>query len=130
MKANKEEIDELIHQALSEDEAKFYDQLGEQSILEMVGGLFQGRLKWLNVLMMIVMVVLFAIGIYSLVKFFNVEGLRLMIEWAGVFFICMMAISMLKLFSWMQMDKNAILREIKRLELQVSRLNKRLEGRV
>jgi hypothetical protein len=30
---------------------------------------------------------------------------------------------MLKIFGWMQMDKNAILREMKRLELQVSSLS-------
>ena len=128
MKANKEEIDELIHQALSEDEAKFYDQLGEQSVFEMVGGLFQGRLKWITVIMMIVMMIVFIIGIYSLVQFFKVEGLRLMMIWAGAFFLCMMAVALLKLFSWMQIDKNAILRELKRLELQVSMLNKRMEA--
>ncbi|TDI66965.1 MAG: hypothetical protein E2O88_08470 [Bacteroidetes bacterium] len=128
MKTNKEEIDELIHQALSEDEAKFYDQLGEQSILEMVGGLFQGRLKWITALMMIIMTILFVIGVFSLVQFFKVEGLRLMMTWAGAFFLCMMAVALLKLFSWMQMDKNAILRELKRLELQVSMLNKRMEA--
>lgn len=128
MKANKEKIDELIHQALSEDEAKFYDQLGEQSIFEMVGGLFQGRLKWITVIMMIVMVIVFVIGVYSLVQFFKVEGLRLMMIWAGAFFLCMMAVALLKLFSWMQIDKNAILRELKRLELQVSILNKRIEA--
>jgi len=31
-------------------------------------------------------------------------------------------VGFLKLFGWMQMDKNAILRELKRLELQVSSL--------
>ena len=128
MKANKEEIDELIHQALSEDEAKFYDQLGEQSIFEMVGGLFQGRLKWITVIMMIVAVIVFVIGVYSLVQFFKVEGLRLMMIWAGAFFLCMMTVALLKLFSWMQIDKNAILRELKRLELQVSMLNKKMEA--
>jgi hypothetical protein len=37
-----------------------------------------------------------------------------------------MAVSMMKMFAWMQMDKNAILREIKRLELQVSSLATKL----
>jgi hypothetical protein len=33
---------------------------------------------------------------------------------------------MLKLFHWMQMDKNAILRELKRVELQVGVLSAKL----
>ena len=74
------------------------------------------------------MMIVFIIGIYSLVQFFKVEGLRLMMIWAGAFFLCMMAVALLKLFSWMQIDKNAILRELKRLELQVSMLNKRMEA--
>jgi hypothetical protein len=34
----------------------------------------------------------------------------------------MIAMGMLKLFVWMQMDKNDILRELKRLELQIATL--------
>jgi len=42
---NYEEIDDMIRQALSEEEAKFYDELGEQTLPEMVGGLFKGRIS-------------------------------------------------------------------------------------
>ncbi|MEM9680951.1 MAG: DUF6768 family protein [Bacteroidota bacterium] len=38
----------------------------------------------------------------------------------GVVFL--FGVSMLKIFAWIQMDKNALLREIKRLEIQISSL--------
>ncbi|MEQ9023492.1 MAG: DUF6768 family protein, partial [Pseudomonadales bacterium] len=44
----------------------------------------------------------------------------------GVMFL-LMAIGMLKLFQFMEMHKNATIREIKRLELQVSVLAKSLK---
>ena len=39
----------------------------------------------------------------------------------------MAAVSMLKLWAWMEIEKNCTVREIKRLELQVARLAQRLD---
>ncbi|MCZ6693947.1 MAG: hypothetical protein O6939_08590 [Bacteroidetes bacterium] len=127
---NYEEIDDMIRQALSEEEAKFYDELGEQTLPEMVGGLFKGRLKWLTIMTMVIMVILFALAVYCAVQFLGAEDLRLTIIWGAGAFFFLLATSMLKLFHWMQMDKNAVIREIKRLELQVGLLNSKLEVKV
>lgn len=126
MKNNKEEIDQLIKESLSPEEAQFYDELDEQSLLEMVAGLFKTKHWWLMIMMNIVTVAAFIIFIYCVVQFFDTEETNELIKWGlgGVF--CMMIVAMLKLFSWMQMDKNAILRELKRLELQVASLSGKL----
>jgi len=42
----------------------------------------------------------------------------------------MIGIMALKLWSWMQMDRNAVMREIKRLELQVSAIAKEIKSTV
>jgi hypothetical protein len=72
--------------------------------------------------MKIVQIASFGMFVYCLVQFFKTDITNELIKWGsgGLLFISMS--SMLKLFSWMQMDKNAILRELKRLELQVSSL--------
>jgi len=126
---NYEEIDDMIRQALSEEEAKFYDELGEQTLPEMVGGLFKGRLKWLTIMTMVIMVIFVALAFYCAVQFFTAEDLRLTIIWGAGTFSFLLATSMLKLFHWMQMDKNAVIREIKRLELQVGLLNSKIEAK-
>lgn len=36
--------------------------------------------------------------------------------------VAAVAVAMLKIWSWMEMHKNQVLREVKRLELQVARL--------
>ena len=122
MKNNMEDIDTLIKETLTQEEAKFYDDLDEQNALQMVGGLFQGKLKWFMVLVNIVMIAWFALFVYCAIQFFKVETTEELIKWAVIGFFSMMVIGMLKVFAWMQMDKNAILREMKRLELQVSSL--------
>ena len=119
MKNEKEEIDRLIKQALTAEEAKFYQELDEQNLMEMVGGLFQGKMKWLTIMTMIVQVVMFALAVYCIYKFFTVEELELMIKYGAASFFFLLSTTMMKLFHWMQMDKNAVLREIKRVELQL-----------
>ncbi|MCA0153864.1 DUF6768 family protein [Winogradskyella vincentii] len=126
MKTNMEDIDKLIKDTLTEEEAKFYDELDEQNFLQMVFGIFSGKNSWIVYLMSIVQVVFFGLFIYCAIQFFNVEATNELIKWGVFGTLCLMASSMLKLFSWMQMDKKAIIREIKRLELQVSSLSSKI----
>ena len=122
MKNKMEEIDELIKETLTAEEAAFYDSLEEQNLINMVGGLFNSKNRWLIIIMNIVQVLSFGLFIYCLVQFFDTEDTNQLIKWGAGGFVFLLMSSYLKLFSWMQMDKNALLREIKRLELQISSL--------
>lgn len=118
-----EEIDQLIKDTLNQEEAKFYDALEEQNVLEMLFGLFKGKNAWLNILLNIMIVVFFGALIYCGIQFFNSETTEGLIKWGFGSLMLLLCISMLKLFAWMQMDKHAILREMKRLELQIMSLS-------
>ncbi|MEO9964317.1 MAG: DUF6768 family protein [Reichenbachiella sp.] len=120
MKNQNEEIDEMIKAVLSKEEATFYDNLHEQNLFEMVGGLFSGKLKWLGVINVTFTLVFTIIGFYCLVQFMEVEATNDLIRWGVGLMACMMATSMMKIWNWNQMDKNAILREIKRLQLLIA----------
>ncbi len=122
MKNKMNEIDKLIKETLTQEEAKFYDELDEQNLFEMISGIFNTKHRWIIILMNIVMLIAFILLIYSVVQFVNADSTNELIKWSAAGFVCMMFVSMIKIFSWMQMDKNALLREIKRLELQISSL--------
>ena len=126
MKNEMEEIDKLIKDTLNEEEAKFYDALDEQNIFEMLFGLFKGKNAWINILINVVIVIFFVMLIYCAIQFFNAETTEALVKWGfgSLFFV--LCISILKLYAWMQMDKYAILREMKRLELQVMSLSGRI----
>jgi hypothetical protein len=115
-----EDIDKLIKETLTQEEAKFYDELEEQNILQMIFGLFQGKNKWIMFMMNFMTLVFFALFIYCVVQFFDVETTKELLKWGLGSVVFLLGVSMLKVFAWMQMDKNALLRELKRLELQVS----------
>ena len=128
MKDNMEEIDSLIKETLTEEESKFYDGLEEQGVFEMVKGLFNGKNKWIMLLMNFMTVVFFILFIYCIVQFFNADVTKEIIKWASGTILFLMGMSMLKLFAWMQMDKNAIIRELKRLEIQLSSLSGKISN--
>lgn len=121
-----EEIDKLIKETLSEQEAKFYEELDEQNVFEMIGGLFKGKNKWIMVMMNVVTLVFFVLFVYCVVQFFDATEVKDLVKWASGSIIFLLGVSMLKVFAWLQMDKNAILREIKRLEIQVSSISSKM----
>jgi len=126
MKTHKEDIDQLIKETLTKEESKFYDDLDEQNVLGMLGGLFQGKNAWLIVVMNIMTLIFFGLFVYCTIQFFDTESTNEMMKWGIGGLVFMIGVSMLKIFAWMQMDKNALMREIKRLELQVSSLSGKL----
>lgn len=118
-----EDIDQLIKETLTEEEAKFYDELEEQNIWQMMFGIFKGKNSWINIVIAIVQLLWFVLFIYCAIQFFNTDETNELIKWGIFGTLSIMASSMLKFYSWMQMDKKALIREIKRLELQVSSLS-------
>ena len=128
MNKEREKIDELIKETLNQEEAKFYDELEEQNLIGKLGEVFKSKMGWLAIIMNVVHLVIFGLLMYCIVQFFGTNETNELIKWASAGFLCMIAMGMLKLYIWMQMDKNDILREMKRLELQIATLFSKLDN--
>ncbi|MFI1743147.1 DUF6768 family protein [Thalassobellus sediminis] len=126
MKTNNEDIDKLIKETLTEEEAKFYDELDEQNLFQMLAGIFKGKNTWLAIIMNIMNIIIFGLLIYCIIQTMDVEKTNDLILWVGAVILCFLTMSMIKIYMWMQIHKNAVIREIKRLELQVSSLSGRM----
>ncbi len=122
MNNSDKEVDDLIHQALSKEEAAYFEKMGEQNIPQQVFSLFKGKNKWMNVLMVGMNLIVFAVAVYTFINMLDAEVINDKLEWMFYTLISFMAMSLLKSWGWNQMDKNALMREIKRLEYQVSLL--------
>jgi len=126
MKTKMEDIDQLIKDTLTEEEAKFYDTLEEQNLIDMIGGLYKGKNSWLIIMMNAINVIALVFAVYCLIQTFDVENTNDLILWIAGFFFCFTMMSMFKIYAWMQIHRNSLLREIKRLELQVSSLSHKI----
>ncbi len=113
-------IDELIKETLTKEEAKYYDQLHEQDFFQEFGNLFTGKKAWATILSFIYIFAFIGVLIWAIINFIQVESVKEIATWGLVILVSFNAIGLLKIWGWMQMDKNELKREIKRLELQVS----------
>ncbi|MGW8123592.1 DUF6768 family protein [Roseivirga echinicomitans] len=125
MNDSEKEMDDLIHQTLSEEEAAYYGKLGEQNMPQMISGLFKGKNRWLTILLVIINLIVLGLSIYTFIEMLNTDVLADKLEWAFYTLIGFITMCLLKIYNWNQMDKNAMLREIKRLEFQVSLLGRK-----
>ena len=120
MNKSNEEIDLMIKEALSKEEAQFYEQLDEEPIQQQFLGLYKGRMKYWAMLTTFMQLVFTGLFFYCAYMFFTVETNKEMIIWGISGLYIALSICMIKLFHWMQMNKNSILREIKKIELHLS----------
>lgn len=119
-------IDDAIRQALSAEDAKLLDAFGaEQGLHNQLLQTFQGRLWWVNVFGWILGFALFAALCYCVWRFLGTPDLREMLIWGVAVGVAFTGLAMVKIWFFLEMQKNAIIREVKRLELQVARLSMR-----
>ncbi|MEQ8335712.1 MAG: hypothetical protein RIA62_00120 [Cyclobacteriaceae bacterium] len=118
---NKEKnIDALIKEALSKEEAEYYDKLEEKPVLKQFAGLYRGKNSWMNYLVAFYILAAIAGCVYAGFQFAAAESTKELLVWSLVMLATFIMTAMLKIWSWMQMDKGELIREIKRLELQLS----------
>lgn len=116
----KKEIDQLITESLTREEAEFYDSLEEGGLFQKIGGLYSGKMRWMAIATAIVNTIALIVSVYCLYLIFTVPEATAIIRYTAVMIIAWSFGCMVKLWSWMQMDKNTIIREMKRLEFQVA----------
>ena len=126
MKKNKEDIDRLITESLNKDEAEFYNSLDEEGLFEMISGMYKGKLGWYAIVTAIIHTIAVAIMVYCGYQLFTTDSIVDILQYGTVLFIALSFGCMIKLWSWMQMQKSAITREMKRLEFQVAVLMEKI----
>ncbi len=123
MKSKGDQIDEMIREALTQEEAEIFDRVFEEpSVFELLTSMFRGKLRYLAVLGIVMGIVFMAIGIFSLLEFLAADDVPSMLRWGALMFFSVSAIMGMKIWHWMEMQRHALTREIKRLELQVANL--------
>jgi Family of unknown function (DUF6768) len=121
------QFDDTIKAALKEDQEDLLKDFDEPGLFSQVITPFRHGPRWATVFVFTFSFVFFALQIWTAIRFFQATEVQHMIAWATGFLTCGMAVGMLKMWFWMQMDKYVVLREVKRLELQVARLSSRIK---
>lgn len=116
-------IDDQIRAALSAEDKAFLDdiELADANPMDEIFRKFVTRWKWISWIAYFYSFLAFIGAIWSAWKFFKVDEPGAQILFATCFLTCMLMTAMLKMWTWMQMNKNTLMIEIKRLQLMVAR---------
>ena len=116
------DIDEKIRQLLGEDELAALNGLKEDSPTDIIAESFRGWSKWGVAIVLVMSLTAAGIGFYCALRFFEATSAESMLPWLGGFFACTTVIGLGKVWYWMELNKIAVQREIKRVELQLAHL--------
>lgn len=114
-------LDRLIEESLAEEDRALFAKFGEQGLFAGVGELFTGRLGFVNAISAVAQIALFAGALFAGQKFLVAGDVPEMLRWGALFGGLFLAMSVIKLMHWMQFQANRVLREVKRVELQIAR---------
>lgn len=115
-------LDDAIRQTLSAEDAAILDRVGSQPPLAQWLETYRGPFAALNVLGTVFAFVLMGVFVVCVWGFFEAEEVRDMLLWSTAATFAIVANGFLKLWFWLEIQKNAVIWEIKRLEFQVARL--------
>lgn len=116
-------LDDRIKSEL-ENEAKEIDQaMGEtKGLFELATIPFKGGLRRWMFVVSFVIAVMTALMLLCGYRFFIAEIADERIFWGVLFVITLNVQAMLKLWTWMEINRNSVLREVKRLEIAIAKL--------
>ncbi len=118
-------LDDAIRATLAAEDRELLAQFEkEPNLFEEAIQAMTGRMVWINLVVSAVMLIFFAAAVYCGWKFFTVADLREAIAWGAGATFGVVTVGILKIWFWMEMQSNRVIREIKRLELQVAALAK------
>jgi hypothetical protein len=115
------DLDAVVEEALSAEEKELLKRIGEEpGFFGQAFGLFGGRLGWVNVLMMIAQALLFVGGVYAAWRFFGAAEPVEQLRWGLPAAVLLILSAQVKLALWPEIHANRLMRELKRLELQLA----------
>jgi len=113
------DIDEKIRKALNAEDQKILDDFGEDlGPLDMVVQSFKGKQWWIMAMLYFWGIVTFGVMIFCTMNYFNTNDLKESMSWGIGILLCGMMFTIVKITGWQQLQNQAIVREIKRLELR------------
>jgi hypothetical protein len=115
-------LDDAIREALSKEDAEFLNRFGtEPGSFQQIFAVFRGPFAWLTAAFMVVLVPLLAFCLYAGWRFYASGDVREMLLWGAGALAALLIAIVIRIWFFLEIQTNRVVREIKRLELQLAR---------
>jgi 4-amino-4-deoxy-L-arabinose transferase-like glycosyltransferase len=116
-------IDDAIRDALSPGDAQAYEALGrELSPFGEAIGMFRSVRSGYIWTVALAGTAFLALGVYAAWRLMHESEVRAMLGWSLLAIFAMLTLALVKVWFWLEIQRNALVREMKRIELQVASL--------
>jgi hypothetical protein len=116
------DLDQMIDEALDAEERELLRSIGEEpGFFAQAFGLFSGPAAWVNALLMVVQTALFLAGAWAAWNFFEAGDALTALRWGLPAAVLLLTGLTIKMALLPTMQANRVIRELKRLELQIAR---------
>lgn len=117
-----DELDRMIDDALNAEERALLGAIGEEpGYFQQVWGLFGGEIGWVSWLLMIFQLLMFGGAVYAAIQFFNAADTLQALRWGLPSATLLILAAQTKMLLWPSLQANRVIREVKRLELQLAK---------
>jgi hypothetical protein len=117
-----DKFDEMIGQALTAEDRALLASHGEPGYLAQAFGIFRGPLAWVMWLVYLTALAAFIAGVWAFVRMWGAGDALDAVKWGVAALFAFQITMMCKSFMGNHMESNRLLREVKRVELQVALL--------
>ena len=116
------DLDARIRSALAAEDAAILDAVGELTIPQQIADSFRGARRWVTIAVFTETFAFTGLAIWCVGEFAGAGTTHSMGGWGLGALGSMAALLACKIWYWMDLNKTAVVREVKRLELQVAQL--------
>lgn len=121
-------LDQMIDEAVTAEERDLLRRIGEEpSYIEQALGIFSGRTGWASVLLMVVQGIAFVTGAWATWNFFAATDVLGALRWGLPAAVLLLMSLTIKMALWPQIHINRLMRELKRVELQIAHSSSKAE---
>jgi ABC-type sugar transport system permease subunit len=117
------DFDDKLKRALENGKPIEFER--EETLRQMIAQTFRSRLRWMVVFLWVEAVAVCVVAVWAGMRLYHAQELKPLIVYATVLIISAIFFVLVKVVGWQWAIKYSILREIKRLELQVAGLKER-----
>ena len=111
----------MIDEALNLEERELLRSIGEEpGYVTQALGVFGGRLGWVNMVLMVVQSAAFLGGAWAAWNFFAADETLAALRWGLPASMLLLMSLTIKMALWPTIQANRVMRELKRIELQIA----------
>lgn len=116
------DLDEMIDEALGAEERDLLRAIGEEpGFFAQAFSVFTGPAAWVNVVLAVVQAVFFIAGVWAAWNFFEATDALAAVRWGLPAVLLLLTGLIIKMTLWPTLQTNRVIRELKRIELQLAR---------